>query len=529
MSEKYYTTASVPGPWDAIVIGSGIGGMTTAALLAHVGKRVLVLEQHYVPGGFTHTFRHKDWTWDVGVHAIGQVTEHALVGRVLRLLTDGQLEWASLGDCYDEFYFPDGFRINFPSSVKIFRDTLVESFPDEVAGIDRYLALVREVASSMPGYFAARVSPPTLAAGLHATVGRKMARFFAQKTDDVMAGLTKNERLRTMLTSQWAYYGSPPSRSSFAVQALVAKHYFYGAYYPKGGSARIADTLLGSVVRRGGAVRIRASVASIVVENGRAVGVRLSNGEEIRAPKIVSSVGARATVENLLPETDVTQRWRQGLAPLQQSPAHVCLYIGFKGDIRAAGAGSANKWFYETWDPEVVTWNPQTDVKAPVLYTSFGSLKDPEHNPGPEQLHTGEVITFMPMEVVRQWDGTRWAHRGDAYDALKNDLRHRLLNQFLDHMPKLRPLVAYTELSTPLSTVHFTRAREGAIYGLEPTPERFASPWLAPRSPLKGLYMSGVDAGMVGVIGAMLGGVLAGVAAEPLRAMRLLSPVMKRA
>ena len=100
--------------YDAIVIGSGMGGMTTAALLAKLGQRVLVLEQHYVPGGFTHMFKRKGYIWDVGVHAVGEVTHHTVTGRLLDYLTDNELVWESLGPVYDEFYYPEGFRIDFP-------------------------------------------------------------------------------------------------------------------------------------------------------------------------------------------------------------------------------------------------------------------------------------------------------------------------------------------------------------------------------------------------------------------------------
>src|SRR5690242_19972491 len=90
-----WSTKSPPGPWDTIVVGSGMGGMTCAALLARLGQRVLVLEHHYVPGGFTQTFTRKGWTWDVGVHALGEVDERALLGKVLRELTGQRLGWTS--------------------------------------------------------------------------------------------------------------------------------------------------------------------------------------------------------------------------------------------------------------------------------------------------------------------------------------------------------------------------------------------------------------------------------------------------
>ncbi|HIN86827.1 MAG TPA: NAD(P)/FAD-dependent oxidoreductase, partial [Myxococcales bacterium] len=130
------------GPYDVIVIGSGMGGMTTAAMLAKLGRRVLVLEQHYVPGGFTHTFKRKHYEWDVGVHAVGEVTEQSMTGRLLHTLTDGELKWASLGPVYDEFHYPGRFRIDFPDSPHQFRENLCSAFPDEGAAIDKYLALV---------------------------------------------------------------------------------------------------------------------------------------------------------------------------------------------------------------------------------------------------------------------------------------------------------------------------------------------------------------------------------------------------
>ena len=89
--------------WDAIVIGSGIGGLSAAATLAKIGnKRVLVLERHYTAGGFTHTFRRPGYEWDVGIHYIGGVSHpRGMTRRLFDFITDGELEWADMGDVYD--------------------------------------------------------------------------------------------------------------------------------------------------------------------------------------------------------------------------------------------------------------------------------------------------------------------------------------------------------------------------------------------------------------------------------------------
>lgn len=523
---KPYSTKSPPGPWDYLIIGSGMGGMTAGALLTALGKRVLLLEQHYVPGGFTHTFKRQRWVWDVGVHAVGEVGDRALIGKVLKRLTGGQLEWASLGKIYEEFYFPEGVRVDFPDRREQFIENLCAIFPDERQAILEYIDLVRAVGGAMKGYYLSRALPPRLARLGDLLVARKAQGYLELNTKKVLDELTTNAKLKTILAAQWGYYGSPPSRSSFAMQALVAKHYWYGGFYPVGGSKKIADALLGQIAAGGGWTRISADVSTILVEHGRATGVRLEGGEELRASRVISAAGALATVTRLLPAEARDAEWARSIARLPPSPAHLCLNLGFKGDLRAAGASSANKWFYETWDTEHTAWDIATkSALAPVLYTSFPSLKDPAHAPGPEQLHTGEVVTFVPYSIFERWSGSRWMRRGEEYEKLKEELGRRMLEQLLGHMPALRPLVAYHELSTPLSTESFTRATHGAIYGIEPTPERFENPWLRPKTPLPGLYLAGSDMGMVGVVGAFVGGILAALAAEPIGTLRYLRGV----
>lgn len=522
---KPWSRRSPEGPWDDIVIGSGMGGMTAAALLSDVGRRVLVLEQHYVPGGFTHTFPRKGYVWDVGVHAIGDVTQHSLTGRLLHKLTRGKLEWSSLGAVYDEFFFPDGLHIEFPDNPRQFRANLIAAFPDEVAAVDRYMELVREVSAVIKGYFVSRTMPRRLVPPVQWFLARKAQAFLDQTVEEVVHGLTDDPRLRTLLTAQWGYYGTEPSRASFAVQAMVSRHYAYGGYYPIGGSESIARNLLGTVAENGGWTRILADVEEILLDDGKAVGVRLVGGEEIRSRRVISAIGVSSTIRHLLPEDQSTGSWAVEATNLTPGPAHVCLYIGFKGDISQAGASAANKWFYQTWSPEETTWEVREGGpmgSAPILYCSFPSLKDPEHDPGPEMRHTGEVVTFVPWDVFERWRGTEWGQRGDDYDAFKQALQDDLLRQFLLHMPQLESMIDYVEISTPSSTDHFCRPQAGSIYGLEPTPERFRSRALEPRSPIPNLFFAGSEVAMVGVMGAMLGGLLAAAAASPFKVMRYL-------
>ncbi|MEY4745101.1 MAG: hypothetical protein RL272_1046 [Candidatus Parcubacteria bacterium] len=524
-SRKSWSRDAKPGPWDAIIIGSGIGGMIAAALLSKLGRRVLVLEQHYVPGGFTHTFSRRGYTWDVGVHAVGEMTERGIPGRMFGALTDGRLKWASLGPVYDSFAMPDGINIDYPDNPRQFRENLVEAFPRETEAIDGYLRLSREVSRDMRAFYVSRALPRPLGSLFDRLFGRKVRRHTNATVAEVVAGLTADPRLRTMFAAQWGYYGATPSRASFSIQASVVAHFLWGGHYPVGGSGRIARELLRTVSDSGGWTRIRADVREIVLEGGRAAGVRLVDGEEIRAPVVVSAIGAIPTVTRLLPEGARRAEWTDAIARLRPGPAHVCLYLGFKGDIRAAGAGSRNMWFYDTWDCERDAWRVSPSApagSAPALYVSFPSLKDPTHEPGTERRHTGEALTFVPWETFIPWRGKKWMRRGEDYESFKRRLQDSMLEQLFRRLPGLRPMLDYAELSTPVSTDHFVRSAGASIYGLESTPERFGCRWLRSLTPVPGLLLAGVDVGGPGVMGGAMGGVMAAVSAEPVGAMRWL-------
>lgn len=529
--EKYWSNDAPDRHWDYIVIGSGMGGMTTAATLAKLGKRVLVLEQHYVPGGFTHVFKRKAWEWDVGVHAIGEVTEHTMTGRLLALLTDHRLKWASLGEVYEQFYWPDGFRIDFPDTPQKFRQNLVEAFPGHEQEIDAYFARVREVAAGMRGYYFARTLPKRLAPPVDWLLARKAQQQFLRTTNEVLDEITDDERLKMVLVSQWGYHGLPPGKSSFAVQALVTKHFLWGAFYPVGGASEIARCLLRPVAEAGGWTQINADVEAILVEDDRAVGVRLADGTEYRSDRVVSAAGILSTVNTLLPERYRSEEWTQRVSREKPGPAHVCLYVGFEGDIREDGASGANKWFLNTLDLEQEYWDVDENGpvgEPPLLYCSFPSLKNPAHDPGPRQLHTGEVVTFVPWKAFERWRDQPWRNRDEDYQRLKQKIHDQMLEAYLEHMPGLRDKVAFTELSTPVSTEHFARPTAGSIYGLQPSPERFSDPWLRPRTPIKDLFFSASDVVMGGVVGAMMGGVLAAMSAEPIGTARLVAGVFRR-
>lgn len=509
---KSYKQCRIEGSFDAIVIGSGIGGLTTAAVLSkHAGERVLVLERHYTAGGFTHAFYRPGYEWDVGVHYIGDVAPGRPTRAIFDDITDGALDWEDMGEVYDKIIVGDD-EYDFVRGRRAWRKQMLEYFPGEEAAIDGYLERMRAVTQSAMPFFAEKVVPKALAAVGGGLMRRGFLKLARRKVYDVLRELTDNERLITVLTGQWGDYGMPPREASFAMQAFVASHYLHGAWYPVGGATRIAETIEPVIERGGGMVVTNADVEQILVEGGRAVGVRMADGRELRAPRIVSGAGLAVTVGRLLPDEVAMKRTiEKKMQAVPPSGSHLSLYVGLRHTAEELGLPRHNLWVYpgNDHDASVKAFVDDPDnAPLPVVFVSFPSAKDPDFQRRHPGNATIEVVTLAPYEWFSKWEQEHWKKRGPEYSAYKEQLTERLLEALYRHVPQVRGKVDHAELSTPLSTQRFAAHPHGEIYGLSHGPDRFDQRWLQPRTPVKGLFMTGADVLTAGVGGAMMSGVL---------------------
>jgi len=498
--------------WDAIVIGSGIGGLATAATLAKLaGKRVLVLERHYTAGGFTHTFRRPGYEWDVGVHYIGDVSHpRAASRRMFDFLTDGELDWADMGDVYDRIILGDN-SYDLVKGLENFRAQMHEYFPREKDAINEYLEKVIATAKKAQMFFAEKAMPPFVSKLFGGMMRRGVVKEALRTTREVLEEITQDQELIGVLTGQFGDYGLVPSESNFFIHSMVVAHYLRGAAYPVGGAGRIAETILPVIERSGGEVVTNAEVAEIVVEQGRAVGVKLANGHALRAPTIISDAGVINTFEHLVPsELANSIGYAAKARDLSTSVAHLSLYVGLKGTTEELQLEKRNLWVYPDHRHDENFKRFLNDVNAPfpLVYLSFPSAKDPDFERRFPGRSTIEAITMGSYDWFQRWENTSWKKRGTEYDELKASLSERLLDTIYKHAPATRGRVEIAELSTPLSTRNFAAHPKGAIYGLSHDARRFEQRWLRPQTPIKGLYLAGADVVTAGVVGAMMGGIM---------------------
>ncbi len=508
----YRSARGLPGPWDAIVIGSGMGGLSAASLLAQDGLRVLLLEQNRIVGGCTQSYERDGYRWNVGMHYIGEVqSEHTTTWQLFDAVTRGGIDWNPLPAVYNRMLI--GARhYEIPAGAEAYAAALKRYFPAEAEAIDRYLALVARVPRTAGPYFAQKALPETTAEKVYDDLCAPFHGYSDRSTLDVLSELTADPELIAVWCANWGDYSLPPSKSSFAMHCMLNKHYLNGASYPIGGGLAFARAIEPIVASSGGAIVHSAEVQRILVREGRAVGVRLASGEDVTAPRVVSNAGAQNTFGRLLePSVAAAYGLHECLAEVGDSYALVGVNVGLSRPAAELGIDPANVWAHPTCDFDANLAAHADDFEAPFpfLFVTFPSAKDPSwdrHFPGKA---TVEMYGFTRFEHFEPWRGTSWRRRGEGYEARKRNIEERLLSALVDLVPKARECVDVVEVSTPLSYETFLKRERGGFMGVEASPARFRAHWLRAPTPITGLYLSGQDVTTDGVIGALVGGVIA--------------------
>ena len=509
---KKYNKANLKEFYDSIIIGSGLGGLTTAAFLAKNGQRVLGLERHYTAGGFTHVYKRAGFEWDVGLHYIGKVHDPKSPLRLIfDEITDGKLDWKKMGPVYDNIIIGDE-EFSFVEGLSNFKSKMIEYFPKEKSAINEYISLVKKVNSSSRSYFMKKALPKWLRFLLSPFMGRTFLKYAKKTTKEVLNELTNNEKLIGVLTGQWGDYGLPPGRSPFSIHAMISNHYFDGGNYPIGGGSKIAETIVSVIEKNGGEVITNAPVKEILVEKERVQGVLLENGVKIFSDRVISNAGIKNTYHLLPPHCVKKEGLKSVLTELKSSMGHYCLYIGLEGNTEELQLKTTNQWIYksEFHDENIDSFLEKPVGEFPLVYISFPSAKDPSWDKRYPGKSTIEMITLSDYDWFSKWEGTDWHKRGDDYNSLKEEVSQRLLNVLFKKFPNLKKKVTFYELSTPLSTKHFSNYQKGELYGLDHTFSRFQSD-ISTRGPVKNLFLTGQDVVTCGIGGVLMAGALTSI------------------
>lgn len=505
--------------WDAIVIGSGLGGLTTAAYLAANGRRTVVLEQHYVAGGNSHVFRRRalkgklELEFDVGVHYIGDCGPGGLIPSVLRGVGIDDIDYVEMDpDGFDTLMFP-GLTVRVPKGWDRYRERLVEALPDDETGIHRCVSVLEALANEMP-----RIPLPPRPQDLPRLM-QEFPNFFrwgmrplSALFDDCGLG----QKARAVLSAESGTYALPPSRTPVLLHAMLMDHYIRaGAYYPKGGGQVFAARLVEALRANGGELQTRVRVDRILVEDGDVRGVRLTTGEEIIAPVVISNADLKRTYLELIGEENISAQAAARIKQLKMALPLFCVYVGLDIDLRGR-IPNTNYLYFPSYDVEGM-YQDCFEGRLPsslMLYITSGSVKDPDSDRiAPKGYTSLEIMTLVPPNYPL-WSiekgpaaGERY-HRNPDYRSAKEQLTAAMIDGAERVIPGLKEHIIWKEAASPITQEKFTLSTGGTSYGIELSPEQFGPGRPGTRTEVKGLYVVGASTMYAhGIAGVMRGGV----------------------
>jgi phytoene dehydrogenase-like protein len=525
---KRRAKAALPERADVAIVGAGLGGLMSAAIMAKQGLKVAVLDSHYVAGGCATQFRRRAdagmFNFDVGLHYIGECHAQGKIPAWFKALGAEPLAFRELDpDGFDELIMP-GVRFRVPKGIDRYRDRLVETFPSERKGIDRYIRFLNEQRHMVDVTRNGTKAPDARTAIELVMRGRLFGRYMKSSAADLLDSCTKNMELRAVLLGEHGDYGLPPSRVAAVLHAGLVLHYLDGAYYPVGGGQTIADRLAELIESAGGGVYLRRPVESILVRGGRAVGVRTAGtrakpAEELLADVVISNADIKKTFLELLPADAVPAEWKAKAKRWEMGGALFMTCVGVRGDLRELGVRDANYWQSDSADVEKMYAEINTRDDLPPTRGAFitsASLKDPD-SPGhaPEGYQTIEIMSLVPGEAtawsVADDEIDAWVYKhNEAYEAKKQRVEDDMLRRAEELFPGFRERVVYVESASPVTQSRFTRASGGTSYGLAATPEQYMGNRPSARSVIPGFYLAGASTRSGhGIIGALTSGVQA--------------------
>lgn len=479
------------GPYDAIVIGSGMAGLTAANLLAMHGRRVLVLEQHYHFGGYLQNFMLHRTPFDSGCHYVGAMGEGQVFDRYLRYLgVREDLRVQALDpEGYDVLRYPD-WEFSIPVGYERLQARLLDAFPHQAQPIQRFLAEVQRQVQGFPMYTLRPAADP---------MGRSGD---ADRTvDDVLrvCGVT-DPRTKEVLSAYRALYFVPSHEAPFAMHAFVLDSFVQGAFTFAGGGNAVQKALVSKLRARGGVARRRVRVERIEVDEQRRVqGVFTTDGAFAEAPLVIAAIDPKVATA-MLPEGAVRPAYKNRVARLRPGIGGLGAYLRVDADLSKY---RGSNWFIQSTpegsDPLFSEDWLRTGAPPPVFVTASSS-REPDWK-GPASV---VVLSGMRADAFSRWAGTQTGARDSDYAAFKEELGQRMLQPVRALMPELEQHLVSVDYSTPLTHRDFTLNEGGAIYGVHHDMRQAAGRGVSWRTRVQGFLLSGHSVLYPGLIGAMI-------------------------
>lgn len=525
------------GSWDAIVIGAGLGGLSSTAFLAAAGKRTLLLERYTALGGSSHVFRRQGrWEFDCGVHYVGHCGRGDAIDLLMRALgLNDRIEWLPLDSQAIDRIIGPGVDIAVPHGWDGYLANILDQFPEERKAITRWHSGLRRLGASVDRF---RTQAGT--AGWAGTARRAglSTSYGLMPYAGYMAACGLSSKLMLTLSVQAGALGALPVDIPTVVMAALLQDFVgTGAYYPKGGGQMLSAGFAEVVRANGGSIRTGAEVDRILIEGGKVAGVRLADGELIRAPHVVSDADVIKTFRDLVGTENLPRRLRAQIGMWKMSRPVINGFFGVEYDI--SQSENSNFFAIPSWEiarstPVLLSatrkfggggfsdggdWARFVAEHQP-MFVQSSSRRDPANDhsapPGHASIEVQTLSTYNPK---------LWGYRGlgvesgeyrgsDRYSEIKKIIIDGMLERMEQAYPGSSHNVKLAELGTPATQARFVGNTAGAPMGLKQSFTQFGPNRPGPRTAIPGLYIAGTSSAFgPGTVGSMISGLHAASAA----------------
>ena len=479
--------------FDVVVIGAGLGGLSSAAYLAKAGKKVLILEHNPIPGGYAQEFRRGKYRFEAALHALDGLNPGGWAYRHLKDL--GVLErvkFQRLDPLYTARY-PE-HEINAHADVVEYEAELFRNFPHEREGIRAMIAEMIEIFWQVRRFAAdgeLGMRPPIEEMPVHFG---KMLNAMNISLDEFMTQFISDEKLKAVFSTLWVYYGLPPKQLNAATFILPwVSYHLFGGFYPEGGSMAMSRAIEAFVKEHGGEIRYRQTVNKIDMRDGKAVAVETEKGLRVEADAVISNANAPDTLLKFVGEEMLPSSYQAKIKSDPNSIGSLCVYLGLDQDIAADGFDHHELFINDGYDHE----QDYEDMMAGKfgeggLGLSNYTVHDPNCAPD-----GGSILTLI---AAADWDlDDQWGTGGNLvnysknpqYLELKEAAGDALIERAVELIPGLRDAIKYKEVATPLTNWRYTRNPGGGIYGSAQSVDNMYFNRLDAKTPIENLFLAG--------------------------------------
>ncbi len=500
------------GDVDAIVVGSGAGGLSAALRVAQQGATVLLLEAMPFFGGYLNPFRRNGYTFDTGVHYLGKLGPEGSFRQLLEFLELGQtIEFAEIDpNGFDRYHFPD-FELRVCKGRQQYQERLHTLFPNDTKAVRAYFKTIDRLLSA----FSDPHGPPESFLDRLRYIIRHpvLIKYHRATYQRMLDGITRNPRLQAALSAHCGNSGLPPEKASAFVCLMLLDHYMEGAFYPKGGSGAIRNAFVNALTQKKVTLKNNTPVTAITRRQGRFI-VSTCNGERFSSRTVISNVDPLIAFRQIVDPDLIPRAMKKKIARMKPSAGAFYAFIGTSLDLPAAGMTDANIIHYAHTD--VNRSFAAVDARSvsepfPYFFITSPSLKNPQSRHAPEGSYCLEIISGLGNDhVFKPWTGTASRGRGEAYERLKEQIGMSLVRSAERYIPGLSRHLDFVEFATPLSSAYWVNSFEGSNFGPDQTPDQFGpGRFFDCKSGIDGLYMAGAGTISAGVLSCLASGVYA--------------------